>query len=644
MKRLLMLLLLLPFAYAQTDWFSSAVVKTELNVSSVIDLLPSGSLPSVDYVEASVIFIPQNTQFQAVRDFNSFPSAVVSGDRADFEWKSPKLGQLSYKYNALVEVANGAPRVAAKIPFPMRVQRGFEKYLASTPHIDSTDPEIIARAYKLAENEDDLFVVVSKVGFWVKNNVNYNLSTLTAEVSQSASWVLQNRVGVCDEITSLFIAMLRSLKIPARFVSGVAFTTSPSFPLGWGAHGWAEVYFPGVGWVPFDPTFGEFGWVDPGHIKLKDSADPQEPTTKFEWKARDVQVIVHDLNISALTVARQGSVPFDVHFTASALRTRVGFGSYNAIVADVENLADYYVAVELSLSRVTDMNIVDGETKQVVLRPRERQRVFWIVQVREDLDPKFQYEIPVNVHSVRNDTSKASFVAGQWDIVYSLADSQSSVEKLRVTQRDILEFACALESDQIFDGEGRVDCAVQNRGDESLAVSVCFESCQEVVVPAASSAPVSFAVSVPQPGPREIAITAKSDKLSKKAVLTLVRLDEPRLVIKDIVAPAEVAYGDTFFISFVLVRDSVAFPNNVSVEVKGGGAEVVLDLNDLIVDQDVKIQVDSSQLYSASPKFRISAEFQDKFGNVYAAEDSVSVRVNGVPWWKKVIGWFVDIF
>ena len=61
--------------------------------------------------------------------------------------------------------------------------------------------------------------------------------------------------------------MLRAVGVPAKFVSGVAYTDSPLFTERWGGHGWAEVYFPEIGWVAFDPTFGEFGWIDVGHIK-----------------------------------------------------------------------------------------------------------------------------------------------------------------------------------------------------------------------------------------------------------------------------------------------------------------------------------------------------------------------------------------
>ena len=84
--------------------------------------------------------------------------------------------------------------------------------------------------------------------------------------------------------------MARSLGIPARFSSGISYSTSDLFPEPWQPHGWAEVYFPGVGWVSFDITFGEYGYIDVTHIKLRDGFDPTEPATKFEWLAEDVKL------------------------------------------------------------------------------------------------------------------------------------------------------------------------------------------------------------------------------------------------------------------------------------------------------------------------------------------------------------------
>jgi transglutaminase-like putative cysteine protease len=73
---------------------------------------------------------------------------------------------------------------------------------------------------------------------------------------------LQDRRGYCEQFAGAYAAMARSLGIPARVAVG--FTPGRRDPLdptlftvqGIHAHAWPEVYFPDVGWVPFEPTPG----------------------------------------------------------------------------------------------------------------------------------------------------------------------------------------------------------------------------------------------------------------------------------------------------------------------------------------------------------------------------------------------------
>jgi transglutaminase-like putative cysteine protease len=70
--------------------------------------------------------------------------------------------------------------------------------------------------------------------------------------------VFASRRGVCQDFARLEIACLRSLGIPARYISGYMETVPPpGTPRLVGAdasHAWLSVYCPGVGWIPVDPT------------------------------------------------------------------------------------------------------------------------------------------------------------------------------------------------------------------------------------------------------------------------------------------------------------------------------------------------------------------------------------------------------
>jgi len=70
--------------------------------------------------------------------------------------------------------------------------------------------------------------------------------------------VLESRRGVCQDFAHLAIASLRSLGLPARYVSGYLRTRPPEGkPRLVGAdasHAWFSIFCPGEGWVDFDPT------------------------------------------------------------------------------------------------------------------------------------------------------------------------------------------------------------------------------------------------------------------------------------------------------------------------------------------------------------------------------------------------------
>jgi transglutaminase-like putative cysteine protease len=77
-------------------------------------------------------------------------------------------------------------------------------------------------------------------------------------VTTLPSEVIRERVGVCQDFAHLAIACLRSLGLPARYVSGYLETIPPAGkPRLQGAdasHAWFSAFVPGVGWLDFDPT------------------------------------------------------------------------------------------------------------------------------------------------------------------------------------------------------------------------------------------------------------------------------------------------------------------------------------------------------------------------------------------------------
>lgn len=88
----------------------------------------------------------------------------------------------------------------------------------------------------------------------------FEYAPAATEVGTSIVDVLTEKRGVCQDFAHLMIGALRSLGLPARYVSGYLRTDPPEGQprlVGVDAsHAWAAVFAPGAGWVEFDPTNG----------------------------------------------------------------------------------------------------------------------------------------------------------------------------------------------------------------------------------------------------------------------------------------------------------------------------------------------------------------------------------------------------
>jgi transglutaminase-like putative cysteine protease len=80
------------------------------------------------------------------------------------------------------------------------------------------------------------------------------------DVSTPIMRVLELKRGVCQDFAHLAIAALRSLGLPARYVSGYLLTRPAAGQLKLkgadASHAWLSVWAPETGWVDFDPTNG----------------------------------------------------------------------------------------------------------------------------------------------------------------------------------------------------------------------------------------------------------------------------------------------------------------------------------------------------------------------------------------------------
>ncbi len=76
-------------------------------------------------------------------------------------------------------------------------------------------------------------------------------------ISCIPEYVLREKHGDCGQVTLLYISLMRSLGVPARWESGWMLHPGEK-----NLHDWAEVYFEGIGWLPVDVSFGRYTGAD----------------------------------------------------------------------------------------------------------------------------------------------------------------------------------------------------------------------------------------------------------------------------------------------------------------------------------------------------------------------------------------------
>ena len=88
----------------------------------------------------------------------------------------------------------------------------------------------------------------------------FKFDPAATDVSTPVPRVLEMKRGVCQDFAHLALAALRSLALPARYVSGYLMTRPPPGQVKLrgtdASHAWFSVWAPETGWVDFDPTNG----------------------------------------------------------------------------------------------------------------------------------------------------------------------------------------------------------------------------------------------------------------------------------------------------------------------------------------------------------------------------------------------------
>jgi transglutaminase-like putative cysteine protease len=129
----------------------------------------------------------------------------------------------------------------------------YEFLSASTFVTPSPALEAFRQELRLERGHDPLVTLRRLMG---EMYARLEYSQRTTRVDSPIDEALEVRSGVCQDFAHIFLALVRPLGIPARYVSGYLFrdVNSSDRSADGATHAWVEALLPDLGWVGFDPT------------------------------------------------------------------------------------------------------------------------------------------------------------------------------------------------------------------------------------------------------------------------------------------------------------------------------------------------------------------------------------------------------
>jgi transglutaminase-like putative cysteine protease len=157
---------------------------------------------------------------------------------------------------------NGEPDFVIRVgprALPLRGSRGHRRERGAGAVAEAGYGQVYRLARDLTDDAPTTYDAVKAVERHFETGFEYTEAPPQREAPLRA-FLLRDRVGYCQQFSGAMALMLRMAGIPSRVVAGF----SPGAPdrdrdgvyqvRDLDAHSWVEVYFPGIGWVPFDPT------------------------------------------------------------------------------------------------------------------------------------------------------------------------------------------------------------------------------------------------------------------------------------------------------------------------------------------------------------------------------------------------------
>ncbi len=454
----------------------------ENNISFYLDFEDK---KKIDMFKIESYFYPQEIENkQKILNFYSNQNYILENNLENkylsFQFEDNDLKNINLIRNQFLISSNYyESKVKTKVAYPiLNLDESYDVYLQFDEFIN-LDKSIKEQASQLAEGETDLFELSVKIANWIINDINYDISTVSENPKQSSSEVFQSKLGVCREITNLFLSMTRSLGIPSRVVLGYAYTENKDVVdfvgSNWGGHAWAEILIDNQ-WVPFDLTYNQYGFIDSSHIILERSPFIKESILALNGRGYGFSInnekgtIENDFKIVKMgnSVDYYENINFDLSGTEN-----LAFDSYGYIKLDIENLNPYYKVIFLKFAKPKDINFLDDEQKMFILKPNEKKTYFINFKISDNLDKSYEYKFPFLVYN--NFIQKNFTINSRYDL------EKMDLKDLPINELDTIIFSDNdLELDcAYFYGlpENKLTCLIFNPNNYKIdSINFCIEN------------------------------------------------------------------------------------------------------------------------------------------------------------------------
>ena len=140
----------------------------------------------------------------------------------------------------------------------VELQIEFDHYLGADERVDSNSPVVVALAERFRATHENPIARADAAYEWLAANVRR-----VAQHNSVASTTIAEERGSARDLTESFIALTRAMRIPTRFVHGLAYVRDESV---FAYHTWAEIWVDGV-WHRFDPALSQLR-ADVTHLKF----------------------------------------------------------------------------------------------------------------------------------------------------------------------------------------------------------------------------------------------------------------------------------------------------------------------------------------------------------------------------------------